>query len=256
MQAIFDVALQQLHKQQAKQLGLFPEFLEAEITQSLRHRCGLIADKDETSMRRVLVLGPFFETFKGHVTQSCDSITVLELLAPGEGRSQLPFDDETFSFVIDLMGLHGENEIDRALAETRRVLTPGGHLLSVLLGEQTLTELRHTLIQADLQLYQGAVARVSPMIQAKIWGHVLMSMGFQNPVADHQTLMVQYPTLKRLVADLRAMGETKALVQAKTPGYRRDYFTIAEQLYRQQYGTVDGYLPATFDVLYGYGQKP
>ena len=58
-----------------------------------------------------------------------------------------------------------------------------------------------------------------------------------------------------LMLDLRAMGETNALVQRRRHFSSRTLFVRAGELYAERYGR-EGRIPATFDVTYLAGWAP
>jgi NADH dehydrogenase [ubiquinone] 1 alpha subcomplex assembly factor 5 len=58
-----------------------------------------------------------------------------------------------------------------------------------------------------------------------------------------------------LMDDLRAMGEGNAVVSRK-PYTSRDTFLAANEIYKSVYGTENGSIPATFQVIYMIGWNP
>jgi NADH dehydrogenase [ubiquinone] 1 alpha subcomplex assembly factor 5 len=56
-----------------------------------------------------------------------------------------------------------------------------------------------------------AAPHVHPRVEASALAPLLSSAGFVNPVVDVDRVAVTYPSLSRLVADLRAMGATNVL---------------------------------------------
>ena len=60
----------------------------------------------------------------------------------------------------------------------------------------------------------AAAPHVHPRIEAAALAPLLADAGFVNPVVDVDRVTVSYPSLHRLVADLRAMGATNILHSA------------------------------------------
>jgi hypothetical protein len=87
-------------------------------------------------------------------------------------------------------------------------------------------------------------------------GGLLGRAGFALPVADTLKLKVRYPSLARLAADLRGMGETNALRSRHRRVPLRDLFPLAEQIYRQHFSDNDGLLTATFEIVFLTGWAP
>jgi hypothetical protein len=122
--------------------------------------------------------------------------------------------------------------------------------MAALLGGDTLTELRRSLFDAELAVSGGVAPRLSPQIDLRDAGQLLLRAGFTLPVADSETVVVTYPDLFRLMADLRGMGETSALLARSRRPVRRGLFLEAARRYAETYAEPDGRIPATFTVIY------
>jgi NADH dehydrogenase [ubiquinone] 1 alpha subcomplex assembly factor 5 len=82
--------------------------------------------------------------------------------------------------------------------------------MGALSGGDTLPQLRAAMREADA--VSGAAApHVHPRIEASALAPLLVDAGFVNPVVDLDRVSVSYPSLDRLVGDLRAMGATNIL---------------------------------------------
>ena len=114
--------------------------------------------------------------------------------------------------VIHAGALHWADDPVGQLVQCRRALSPDGLFLGALPGGRTLHELRATLAEAETRVTGGLAPRVLPMADTRDLGALLQRAGFALPVADATRLDVTYPTLRGLVADLRAMGEGNAMV--------------------------------------------
>jgi hypothetical protein len=92
-----------------------------------------------------------------------------------------------------------------------------------------------------------AAAHVHPRIEASALSPLLSDAGFVRPVVDVERVQVSYPSLDRLVADLRAMGATNILKGRSGPLTRvqRD---AASRLFAAA-GT-DGKTTETFEILH------
>ncbi|TIP78815.1 MAG: SAM-dependent methyltransferase, partial [Mesorhizobium sp.] len=82
---------------------------------------------------------------------------------------------------------------------------------------------------AETELYGGASPRVIPFTDVRDAGALLQRAGLALPVADVETVTVRYDSLFGLMADLRAMGETSALIdRSRRPGTRKLFARVAE----------------------------
>lgn len=168
----------------------------------------------------------------------------------------LPFAPGSFDLVIATLGLHWTNDLPGALWQVCRVLRPDGLFLAALFGGETLWELRAALTLAELEVASGAAPRVSPFADLRDAAGLLQRAGFALPVADAERLTVTYPDAFALMRELRALGETNALVHRARGLTRRTVLLRAAGIYRERFGDGDGRIPASFEVLFLTGWAP
>jgi SAM-dependent methyltransferase len=167
----------------------------------------------------------------------------------------LPFPANRFDVVVSGQLLHWVNDLPGVLAQLHFSLKPDGLLLLALPGGETLVELRGALLDAEIEVEGGAGPRVSPFLDLRDAGALLQRAGFALPVADLDRIRVSYAHPIELLRDLRAMGETNALLE-RPPGLRRATLARALQLYGDRHRSADGRVAATFDMLFLTGWKP
>ncbi|MBY6140153.1 methyltransferase domain-containing protein [Leisingera daeponensis] len=158
--------------------------------------------------------------------------------------------------VIHAMCLHWANDPVGQLVQCRRALKEDGLLLVILLGGQTLHELRTALAEAETVVLGGLSPRIAPMGEIRDLGGLLQRAGFALPVADLIPVTAEYRDLPHLVHDLRGMGETNALAQRLKRPVPRALFQLADHIYREHFATSDGRLPATFELVCLTGWSP
>lgn len=168
----------------------------------------------------------------------------------------LPFAPESFDLVLSNLSLHWVNDLPGALLQIRRCLKPDGLFLAAMLGGDTLSELRHGLMEAEIAESGGAGPRVSPFADLRDAGGLLQRAGFALPVADGDRITASYPDLPALMRDLRGMGEANAVLARPRRPPRRAAIARADELYRRRFGDSDGRLPATFQIIYLTGWAP
>ena len=170
-------------------------------------------------------------------------------------EERLPFADESLDLVVSTLALHWTNDLPGSLIQIRRALRPDGLFLASIFGGATLTELRQCLMEAEAELTGGAGLRVAPLADAYDAAGLLQRAGFALPVADVDTVKVRYAHPLKLIADLRAMGETSALAGPVRP-LSRAVVARACDLYHQKFSDPDGRITATFDILTLTGWAP
>ena len=168
----------------------------------------------------------------------------------------VPFKNEIFDLVISMRALHWVNDLPGALIQLRRCLEPDGLFLASLYGGQTLHELRESLIEAETQLRGGIAPRVSPFVDVRDAGNLLVRAGFALPVADSDTVAREYISLPELFDDLKNMGETNAVRERPHGLATARLFKIAEQIYKERHSTKTGHLKATFEIITLTGWSP
>ena len=161
----------------------------------------------------------------------------------------LPFAPASFDLILSVLSLHWVNDLPGALAQIARCLKPDGLFLAALLGGETLHELRQALITAELEEEGGASPRVSPFVELRDAGGLLQRAGLALPVVDSDTITVTYGDALELMAELRGMGESNAVLGRRHGLTRRATLLRAAELYRELYADGEGRLPATFQVL-------
>jgi NADH dehydrogenase [ubiquinone] 1 alpha subcomplex assembly factor 5 len=168
----------------------------------------------------------------------------------------LPFARASLDLVLSCMGLHWVNDLPGALLQIRDALKEDGLFLGVLLGGETLSELRQCLMEAELAETGGASPRISPMVGLRDAAGLLQRAGFALPVADAETLSVTYPDALALMRELRGMGEGNALAaRARRPIGRR-VVGRAAALYAERFGAAGGRVVATFQAIFLTGWAP
>ncbi len=171
-------------------------------------------------------------------------------------EEQLPFCEAGVDLIVSVLSLHWVNDLVGALIQIRRALAPDGLFLGSLLGGATLTELRQCVLAAELEMRGGAGPRVSPFIDPRSAADLMQRAGFAMPVVDVDTLIVRYDNAFALLADLREMAETSALVDRPAAPLTRSIIARVGALYAERFGGPDGRIQATFEIINLTGWAP
>jgi malonyl-CoA O-methyltransferase len=128
-----------------------------------------------------------------------------------------------------------------AFAELQRVLVEGGLLHFAMFGPDTLKELRAAAAKTN------AVLPAPTFLDMHDIGDMLMAAGFGDPVMEMEMLTLTYRTPRSFLADQRHLGVRNGLLGKL--GWRewRRVFAAWESL--------DGLLPARFEIVYGHAWK-
>jgi SAM-dependent methyltransferase len=183
-------------------------------------------------------------------------VQVLDVDRNLDADERLAAQPEAFDLATSVLALHAVNDLPGVLAQVRRALKPDGLFLAALFGGETLNELRQSLAAAEIQVRGGLSPRVAPFGDVRDLGGLLQRAGFALPVADVERTVVRYGDFMSLVRDLRAMGETNALMERSRRPMSRAMLAAAMAHYAANFSDPEGKLRATFDVVYLTGWAP
>lgn len=162
----------------------------------------------------------------------------------------LPIAPASLDLVVSNLSLHWVNDLPGTLIQLRHALKPDGLLLASMFGGETLKELRQSLTEAEVEVEGGLSPRVSPFTDVRDAGMLLQRAGFALPVIDADVITVSYDSPLKLMADLRAMGESNAVAERRKGFTRRTTLLTAAQKYMETHAGPDGRAPATFQVIW------
>ena len=170
-------------------------------------------------------------------------------------EEMLPFADSSLDLVLSPLNLHSVNDLPGALIQIRRALKPDGLFIAAMFGGETLYELRDCLTKAELSLSGGLSPRVFPFADKQQMGGLMQRAGFALPVVDSDLITVTYPTLQKLMRDLKGMGESNIISARKKSLTTPRFFDTVESIYKNTY-SEDDKLTATFEVIFLTGWAP
>ena len=162
---------------------------------------------------------------------------------------------ESCDLIVNCMNLHWSNDPVGQLIQMRRALRPDGFMIAVMFAGKTLIELRQSITKAEAEVSGGASPRVAPMADLRGLGTLLQRAGYGLPVADIEPVNVNYKTSWHLMRELRAMGESNAMVSRSKGFTRRRLFEKMAELYASEY-YKDGRIMATFELAFLTGWAP
>jgi NADH dehydrogenase [ubiquinone] 1 alpha subcomplex assembly factor 5 len=168
----------------------------------------------------------------------------------------LPYEANSFDAVLSSLSLHWINDLPSVLAQVNNILKPDSPFIGVMLGGDSLFELRTALQLAEQDRRGGVSTHTSPLADVRDVGGLLQRAGFNLLTVDVDDIVVDFPDIFSLMKDLQAMGESNAVISREKSGIQKDVLLAAENIYRALHGNEDGSLPATFRLIYMIGWKP
>lgn len=222
MPELFDMKLRALRRDRAADVG--PErFLAERVFEDCLDRIELV----QRSFKRALLIGCIDPDWPGRLRSIAANVEVLDPSPSFARRAHgLPIiEDEwepplkAYDLVIAIGTLDTVNDLPLALSLIFHSMQSDALMIGALSGGDTLPHLRSAMRAADMVLGVAA-AHVHPRIEASALSPLLVDAGFVRPVVDVERVQVSYPSLERLVSDLRAMGATNIL-QSRPPSLTR-----------------------------------
>ena len=250
MPDLFDMKLRAVRRDRAARVG--PElFLYERAFADCLERIELVQRK----FARALLIGCPDRSWTDRLRVPAGEVHVVEpgdLFATAAGGQTIIEDQwappaPPFDLVLAIGTLDTVNDLPRALLVIRRAMVPDGLFIGAVSGGDTLSQLRAAMRAAD-QATGDATAHVHPRIEASALAGLLGAAGFAMPVVDVDRVQVAYPSLERLVSDLRAMGATNVL----TARSRRPVSRLARQAARDAFAAAGDGRKTTelFEILH------
>ena len=264
---LFDRSLVRRHRDRAAPGFAAHDFLVRDVAERLADRLDDVTRRFPLALDLGCHTGEMADTLRGRggieTLVQCDLSPAMAARAAAHGNPTLVVDEEwlafapaSFDLVISNLSLHWVNDLPGTLMQIRQILKPDGLFLASLFGAGTLAELRQSLMEAELAEEGGVSPRVSPFADVKDLGALLQRAGFALPVVDTDTVAVTYADPMRLLADLRGMGETNAVIEQRKGLTRRATLLHAISAYQARFAGPDGRLPATFQIMNLTGWAP
>ncbi|WP_455481014.1 methyltransferase domain-containing protein [Bartonella sp. B12(2025)] len=171
-------------------------------------------------------------------------------------REFLDFPQNYCDLIVSLLSLQLTNDTPGVLSQIKNILKPDGLFLAVMVGAGTLVELRECLLQAEIEIYDGASPRIYPFADIRDVGALLQRVGFALPVADIEDITIRYNTMFDLIHDLKAMGMQNALINRSRRPVSKRFFIRAAEIYAQRFSDPDGRIRAHFSFIWLSGWAP
>jgi SAM-dependent methyltransferase len=171
-------------------------------------------------------------------------------LGPAELDEERPYPVSGFDLIASTGTLDTVNDLPGALIHIREALAPGGRAIASFVGAGSLAKLRTVMLAADAE---RPAARVHPMIDIRAAAQLLQRAGWAEPVADSRTIRVSYPSLDRLVSDLRDQGLGNVL-SSSTPPLGKAALARAREAFLEA-AEPDGRVVERFEIVTLSGRR-
>ena len=155
---------------------------------------------------------------------------------------RLPLATQSFDLVFSSLALQWAVHPERAFAELRRVLRPGGWLLFSTLGTDTLWEMRAAFDGVDPHSH---INRFNSVAQIEAQMH---AAGLTTHTLSTKPAILRYATVRAIMHDLKAIGAHN-VTGTRPPGLmgKARWRQVTENYEARR---SEQTLPATYEVIY------
>jgi len=166
----------------------------------------------------------------------------------------LPFRDRTFDLVVSTSTFQWLDNLDAVCAEAYRVLAPGGCFIFALFGGKTLFELRGSYRFAWERCGRGPENRTHSFHTVSEVETALGRTGFNDLRVSSEMEIEYHQDVPALLRPLRRIGAGNAAPAGKRGLAERRIMLDMMDIYQRKH-SVDGRIPATYEVIYGEAGK-
>jgi malonyl-CoA O-methyltransferase len=157
---------------------------------------------------------------------------------------QMPFSDWAYRAIYSNLMLQWVPDYLRVFTETKRVLAPGGFFIFSTFGPKTLVELRRAWAEVDDYKHVNDFAPMQEIADK------LSQQGFIDVVVSTETIVVKYDSIRKIFADLKAVGATNVMAVDKYQGLMtRSKLAKFYKAYEAM-KLEDGSYPVSYEVIY------
>lgn len=165
-------------------------------------------------------------------------------------------DGSKHDLVLSNLSLHWENELPIAFKKINHILKPDGAFIGAIFCEDTLFELRSSLMIAEQERENGISVRTSPLVKAGDICSLLNSSDFTLATVDVLNIDIQYEDIFHLADHLSKMGESNAAM-SKRFGMKKDTLLSAASIYQELFNSkeYEDEITTTFQIGFFIGWK-
>jgi malonyl-CoA O-methyltransferase len=160
----------------------------------------------------------------------------------------LPVSNAMIELVFSNLTYQWCNDLDRAFAETKRIMRSNGLFVFATLGPDTLKELRASWAAVD------DATHINTFFDMHDIGDALVRTGLESVVMESEIITMNYPDCFSLMRDIKIVGAHNA--NKSRPGTLTGKQKLKKMIAAYEQFRHDNLLPATYEIVYGHAWAP
>ena len=201
-----------------------------------------LENTSKLTFTNLIFLSPYRDLLKKKKNQSNKILKVESYF------ENLPLKNEKFDLIISNLCINNIIDRKKHLNELFQLLKVHGLFICNFFGENTMYELRNSLISTDEKLFNGAYNRLPVNLKMVEISDLLGQVGFKELVSEKISYKIYYKNIRKIFEDLKGIGENKILCNRKKSLMTNNYLNTLNDEYRKNFSNEDG-LRLSCDVV-------
>ncbi len=162
---------------------------------------------------------------------------------------KISLETNKYDLIVCNFCFHKINDKIKYIQNLHRLLEKNGVLFCNFFGENSLIELRNSLMLTDQKVFNGSYLRTSPNTKMIDAANLFISQGFEELVSEVVNYKIQYQNVYSLLKDIKMMGENNSLKKKFKALVSKNYLDILNKTYLSEYSCKNSLLNATCDIV-------
>ena len=159
-----------------------------------------------------------------------------------------PFKNNSFDLIICHFCFHNINKKMEYLKNLNKILTSNGLLICNYFGENSLIELKNSLIFADEKIFGGSFLRFPKLVTLVEFSQMLMQTGFKEVVTEKINYEIFYNDVLSILKDIRGMGES-GFHSFNVKKFKIGYYKKLNEIYKKKYLDKESNLKVSCEII-------
>ena len=157
--------------------------------------------------------------------------------------------EEKFDLIVCNFNLHNINHKIAYVKILDSLLSTNGLLVCNCFGENTLIELRQSLIKTDENIFRGVHLRIPLSIKMNEVSELFTKAGYSEIVIEKISYDIYYRNVMELLSDIKGIGEISTLKKKYKSLITPNYLSKLNEIYKEKYTDNNSLLKSTCDIL-------